>query len=203
MNDFNSSQYWEDRYKAGGNSGAGSRGHLLIYKSHVINNFIRENDISSVADFGCGDASLAMLIDCQFYLGYDVSHAIINSNRAINKSRRLGKFFFMLDEYMGGTTELVISIDVIFHLVEDEVFDKYMRTIFQAAEKYVIIYSSNQKDQGKTAPHVKHREFLRWVQINQPGWLCFGYQKNTYSFNDGDKNGSFSDFYFFSKSRSL
>ena len=42
------SEYWENRYKKSGNSGAGSYGRLAEFKADVINNFIAENKITSV-----------------------------------------------------------------------------------------------------------------------------------------------------------
>ncbi len=39
--DFNTSgEYWEERYKVGGNSGAGSYNNLAKFKGEIINNFI-------------------------------------------------------------------------------------------------------------------------------------------------------------------
>lgn len=40
-----------------------------------------------------------------------------------------------------------MSLDVIYHLIEDEIYNKYMNNLFMAAEKYVFIYSSNFTDE--------------------------------------------------------
>lgn len=42
--------------------------------------------------------------------------------------------------------DLSLSLDVIYHLVEDEVFETYINTLFKSARRYVIIYSSNSDD---------------------------------------------------------
>jgi hypothetical protein len=42
-----------------------------------------------------------------------------------------------------GRFDLELSLDVIYHLVEDEVFDAYMRSLFAHAGRFVVIYSSN------------------------------------------------------------
>ena len=52
---FYSSKYWENRYKAGGNSGSGSYSNLAIFKAEIINSFVKDNKIESVIEFGCGD----------------------------------------------------------------------------------------------------------------------------------------------------
>ena len=44
---FDSAQYWRDRYRAGGNSGAGSYGRLAGFKAEIVNAFVREHDIAS------------------------------------------------------------------------------------------------------------------------------------------------------------
>ena len=40
------------------------------------------------------------------------------------------------------------SLDVIYHLVEDEILKSYMTTLFGTARKLVIIYSSNEITPG-------------------------------------------------------
>ena len=42
--------------------------------------------------------------------------------------------------------DLSLSLDVIYHLVEDDVFEYYMRTLFEASNGYVIIYASDSDD---------------------------------------------------------
>ena len=48
-------EYWENRYKNKGNSGSGSRNKLQEFKSSIINEFIKTNNIQTVIEFGCGD----------------------------------------------------------------------------------------------------------------------------------------------------
>lgn len=49
----------------------------------------------------------------------------------------------------------------------DEVFDKYMKDVFGASQKYVIIYSCNfEKDHAK---HVRCRNFTDWIDTNLTG----------------------------------
>ena len=55
--EFKSSKYWNERYKHGGNSGDGSYGHLAEYKAEIINDFIEENQIHNIIEFGSGDGN--------------------------------------------------------------------------------------------------------------------------------------------------
>ena len=47
-----SSDYWEQRYKTGGNSGAGSYNRLAEFKANFLNRFVIEHEIRSVIEFG-------------------------------------------------------------------------------------------------------------------------------------------------------
>ena len=40
--------------------------------------------------------------------------------------------------------DLTLSLDVIYHLVEDDVFVSAMRALFDKAARFVVIYASNQ-----------------------------------------------------------
>lgn len=52
---FNSKKFWNERYLNGGNSGSGSYNHLAHFKANVINQFIKNNSIKSIIDYGVGD----------------------------------------------------------------------------------------------------------------------------------------------------
>jgi hypothetical protein len=72
------------------------------------------------------------------------------------------KSFKQADTYSSESADVSISLDVIFHLVEDTVFDLYMCRLFSSAKRFVVIYSSN--DAAKYSHnHVKHRKFTDWV----------------------------------------
>ena len=75
--DFKSREYWEERYSQGGNSGAGSYGHLAEFKAEVINGFIEQHEIKNVIEWGCGDGNQLGLFRCEEYIGYDVSETAI------------------------------------------------------------------------------------------------------------------------------
>ena len=99
--------------------------------------------------------------------------------------------------------DLALSLDVIYHLVEDDVYENYMAQLFQASQRFVIIYSSN--SDSVTTPthvhHVRHREFTRWVAEERPdSWRLIKRIPNRYPFDESDpQNTSFSDFYIFER----
>jgi hypothetical protein len=194
-----SADYWERRYKAGGNSGAGSYNRLAEFKAGFLNKFVVEQQIASVIEFGSGDGSQLKLAHYPNYLGIDVS------SKAVEMCRKAfagdaAKIFLLSDELKAGTTaDLSLSLDVIYHLIEDSVFDVYMQRLFECARRFVIVYSSNM-DQESPATHVRHRRFTRWVDENKPEWLLHSTVRNAYPYDDANsEQTSFADFYIFAR----
>ncbi len=194
---FDSAKYWENRYKNQGNSGAGSYGLLAEFKADVINNFVKEHYINSIIEFGCGDGNQLELFNVKNYTGFDVSDTILDYCKRKFRNHKDYKFKNMT-EYTGEKAELTLSLDVIFHLVENNVFETYMNRLFNSASKYVIIYASNKNEEH--CIHVKHRKFTDWVEKNQPNWKLLNIIPNKYPYDLNKPNEtSFSDFYIFEK----
>lgn len=193
-----SKHYWEQRYSRGGNSGEGSYGRLSMFKAKTLNAFVLEQDINTVIEFGCGDGNQLALSEYPRYMGYDVSPSAINLCRK-RFAQDGTKAFHLLDEHESQTAELTLSLDVLYHLVEDSTFEDYMQRLFLSASRFVIIYSSN-TDQlnSSSAPHVRHRKFTDWVEAHCPQWELAEHTPNAYPFEDDAKTGSFADFFTFS-----
>ena len=169
-----SATFWERIYAGGGTSGAGSYGLLAEGKAAFLNSFVRDHSVQSIVEFGCGDGNQLSLADYPHYVGLDVSRMAIQLCQ-----RRFAddptKSFFLYD----GTcfvdrgclfeTDLALSLDVIYHLVEDPVFEKYMTHLFAAARRFVVVYATN-GEHWDAAPHVRHRHFTPWVDVHCPDW---------------------------------
>ncbi len=165
-----SQAYWQRRYEVGGDSGCGSYGEHAEFKAAVLNEFVAEHRVESVIEFGCGDGNQLTLAHYPRYLGLDVSE------RAVARCRERfhgdsTKSFALLGDYTGERAELALSLDVIFHLIEDDVFDAHMRALFAAATRYVVVYATNTTKQAPMQrAHVRHREFTTWVSGHAPAW---------------------------------
>jgi SAM-dependent methyltransferase len=170
----NSADYWEQSYAQGATSGSGSYGTLGESKGRFINNLVLQRAVSSVIEFGCGDGNQLAIADYPSYIGLDVSRTAIRmcQQRFAND---LAKSFFLYDgscftDRAGVfTADLALSLDVVYHLTEDTVFETYLRHLFTAGRRLVVIYSTNMEI-GDTAPHVRHRRFTPWVKANCPEW---------------------------------
>jgi hypothetical protein len=189
-----SAAYWEQRYAGGGDSGVGSYTKFAKFKAEVLNAFVASNNIDTVIELGCGDGNQLSLANYPRYLGFDVSTTAVDlclSKFADDKS----KSFKLLDQYAGETADLTLSLDVIYHLIEDDQFDQHMRILFESATRFVIIYSSNTDDNHHKHRHVKHRQFTSWIEQNVVGWSLDRHIGNRYPYRGDHEEGSFADFY--------
>lgn len=198
---FASADYWNQRYLAGGNSGSGSYHRLAEFKAEIINSFVEENKIHSVIEWGCGDGNQLSLTCYPHYVGFDVSKKAIEICRQKYLGDSTKTFIWCGDENFADdkVAELALSLDVIFHLIEDEVFHIYMSRLFHSSDKYVCIYSSN--FDLKAAQHVRHRKFTDWIEDNvKAQWKLIRVIKNKYPYDaDDEDNTSMSDFYIYEK----
>jgi hypothetical protein len=176
-----SDQYWKARYRRHRNSGAGSYGRLAEFKAEILNEFVREHRVGSVIEWGCGDGNQQALADYPRYVGIDISADAINWCAKRFKADPT-KQFLVDTEAANVKAELALSLDVLYHLVEDKVFDNYMRSLFGSAQRYVGIYSSDYDKPGHV-PHVRHRSFSRWIADNAPGWHRVGFVANRYPYD--------------------
>ena len=189
--------YWEQRYEMGGKSGVGSTGQFAQFKADVINKFVRKHGVCSVIEFGCGDGDQLALADYPEYLGCDISRTAINACRA-RFSEDTTKSFILLQEYSGQRADLTLSLDVIYHLVEEEQFSAHMERLFSASKRFVIIYASNSDDNSRNSSlHVHHRQFSRWIEENRSGSALIEHIVNPFQYRGDHRTGSFADFYIY------
>jgi SAM-dependent methyltransferase len=200
-----SQKYWESRYAAGGTSGAGSYGRLAEFKAQIVNSFVRDYKISSVIEFGCGDGNQISLANYPAYIGLDVSKTAIKLCKErfgndVTKSFFLYEPDCFVDGYLVFKAELALSLDVIYHLVEDGTFHLYMNHLFSAANKFVIIYSTDTNiNRLFQKPHVRHRNFSEWVKKNLPEWKLLRKIPNECSLEIDNQTQLCADFFIYER----
>jgi len=156
---FDSTQYWEERYSHSGNSGDGSYGNLAHFKAETINKIIKDYRIKSLVDYGVGDGNQYSLLNAKNieYYGIDVSPTVINKCRE-KFSDQSSKFMLVSDFInLDATFDLSMSCDVIYHLIEEDVYKSYLDYLFNLSHRYILIYARNQTK--RHAEHVYFREF--------------------------------------------
>lgn len=162
---FNSKIYWENRYKKGGHSGKGSYNEFAVFKASILNTFIKEHNITSIIDYGVGDGNQLKLLDTRDkkYIGIDVSPTVLSMCEFQFKNDKTKTFVLDTNLESNTSADLVMSCDVIYHLIEDHVYKEYMSKLFNMSNKYVIIYAPNVNNRDSECVHVRKREFIEFV----------------------------------------
>jgi len=201
---FSSAEYWEERYQKGGTSGYGSYGRLAEYKAKIINRFIEDEGVESVIEFGCGDGRQLSMLRVKTYVGVDVSSTVVKQCKRKFQADN-SKTFCTSEEFSKSpqSADLTLSLDVIFHLIEDVVFEAYMKELFQSARRYCIIYACDEDWLEADAIHVRRRKFTEWIAQHIKNWRLsqITYNKYPHDGSGNPKNLSFSDFYFYERAR--
>lgn len=193
---FSSAAYWEARYRAGGHSGAGSYGRLAAFKAAVVNGFVALNGITRVIEFGCGDGNQLGRFAIPDYTGIDVSPTVLACCRTRYPMHTFHDPGGLADV---APAELTLSLDVVFHLTEDAVFDAYIADLFGFATRFVIVYASDQ-DATTADAHVRHRAVSAHVRRTQPGWSLVARVPNRHPFDPARPHDtSFAGFMVFSR----
>lgn len=205
---FSVEKYWDDRYRSGGSSGDGSYGGFASFKAEVLNAFVAGNNIQTVTEFGCGDGNQLKLANYPQYLGLDVSITAVEMCRRKFQDDSTKRFAVLTGKAIDlndARADVCLSLDVIYHLVEDQVFNDYMANLFATAKRFVIIYSDNIEADahyygvppGEAPQHVRHREFGRWIRENAPNWKLIQHIPNRYPYQATTRQGSWADFWIY------
>ena len=187
-----SAQYWETRYASGGNSGAGSEGANAIWKATFVNDFVSTHEVRDVVEYGCGDGRQLELANYPQYLGLDVSATAIRMCEA----RFPQHSFHLLPLPWVVAADLVLSLDVIYHLTEDDVFEQHINDVFSSALKWVVLYTTDSDTidpDFKPAAHVRHRPVVEHINATFPLWQLMMVVRNPAPHMGG------SDFYVYSR----
>ena len=176
---INSTQYWEDRYYYGGNSGSGSYYKNAAEKADYLNAKIVEFDIDTVIDIGCGDGNNLKLFKIQNYYGFDVSKTIISQNKREFKNDQSKQFSIMDRDFEENLSNIknkknikkiiCVSFDVIGHLVEDNIYENHLRSFDLVNPDYLIISNFDvDKEYDLSIPHIKARNYSK--DLLNMGW---------------------------------
>lgn len=161
---FNSKEYWESRYFKGGNSGEGSYGRSADIKAGYINSIIEKYNIKTINDLGHGDGNqITLLKGFEKYTGYDVSSTI--RNKCILQFKDDSRYTFIDNEVQFKPSDLVMSLDVLYHLTEQEVFEGYVNRLFSLGV-YILIYAEDRDKTGNA--HVVCRKFTDYITDKYP-----------------------------------
>lgn len=199
-----SSNYWDNRYIGGGNSGAGSYGKLAVFKNKIITGFCEKNGVTELLEFGSGDGNQTSLLPPHIrYTGLDISPEAVSICKKKFENDTNKKFILFSGrkgfcEKHHLSAPVTLSLDVIYHLIEDETFENYVSELFSSSKRYVIIYSSDKAD-SREVVHVKHRKFTDYVRAHFQNFSLIKHIPNDFSPDKGLDEESFADFFIYEK----
>lgn len=128
------SKYWEKHYKYGGNSGTSLMGREWLWE-HII----KYSKMDDVIDIGCGDLFFWEGRDCNRYIGIDISPTVINEN--YNKRPNWRFICDSADIQQNIFSETVISFNFLFHILDDNTFNKILENITFYAKDTILIWT--------------------------------------------------------------
>lgn len=150
-------QYWEQRYFSGMNSGAGSRGEEVEFKiDHLKGLYFK-----TVLDIGCGDGYFYERLKLKFpnvkYTGLDLSQSVIEREHSSGTWKVIENWDF------DDTADLVLCIDVLFHIINEDDYQRVIEKLKNIKCKYLVISQYNNEHLSNaghhSSPHVSHRVF--------------------------------------------
>jgi hypothetical protein len=82
------------------------------------------------------------------------------------------------------SADCAMSLDVVFHLIEDDVFAGYIRNLFCCGRRFVIIYGLDQDDVQRGHVSVRYRKYSDYIAENIPGFRVADHAPRTDKFGD-------------------
>ena len=174
---YRAESYWEQRYKLGGHSGAGSRGGAAKAKAAWLATFARSNNVRSIVEFGCGDGFVLRLWWSALapapprYHGFDLSPSVVRMNQ--KKWVSTGNVTFSVLRPLERPAvdkhgELTLSMEVLQHIVDQGQYEAYLDKLFATSARFVAIYGAN-INRRHEAVHMKLRRFTDDVESGCAG----------------------------------
>jgi hypothetical protein len=130
------------------NSGLGSRGQLAKFKADFVSKFVKDNNIQTLIDFGCGDLYNSSMIEVPSYLGVDiVAHNMPDNPRANTFEAVVSRF----DEFeCEEPADMVLCMDVLYHILpgEQDYLKAALENMLKSTKKYLVIYAQDSYDEN-------------------------------------------------------
>lgn len=163
---YSERDFWQQRYASGLDSGPGSGGAEAAWKVDQIVKSCQRRKIESILDLGCGDGRLGRAVVERLpgasYLGIDQAPA------ALEQARRValpGMEYQVADLTAAELpqADLVLCLDVLFHLSSDERHAAAIAKVTGAAKKLAVFAAWNEgiveRYKGEFAAHTVFRPF--------------------------------------------
>jgi SAM-dependent methyltransferase len=164
---YGEAEFWENRYRLGGNSGAGSRGEEAAWKVGRVLDVVERHGIQTILDFGSGDGHVARaLMDAlpphTRYQGIDIAPTAVQ----LGTQKALPNMRFQQGDFTAGfegSADLVLCLDVLFHLSTPQKHQAAIEAICRSFRRVAVVAAWNERIveeyQGSFAAHTFYRPF--------------------------------------------
>jgi len=194
-------EYWDRRYAEGMSSSSVDDVYVDSVAGLPVSYHVRTKllvlileellgPVNSVLDLGVGDGTQAALllmfaVQINDFVGVDISPSIVEQvGEAFAKEPRLAarQLKMAFHSYDGFSLpaaisqrqfDLVLSLEVLMHVVEDDLYHAYLMLLFGSSRSYVIIQSPNTHS-NLLSRHMRLREFTDWVAHHARDWERIG-----------------------------
>lgn len=145
---------------------------------------------------GCGDGQQLRLSEYPRYIGLDVAPNALED--ALRTCAGKGQYSFFLyrptafrDASGLMTSDLGISLDVIYHLTEEVVFESYMNTLFSMSDQSATSCAVRATGRTSLTTSTSYKHIRQWpvqnrVEYNQPEWKFACRVPNRYPFDSSN-----------------
>jgi len=150
-------EYFSKIYAGGGwgpiRSGGGSSPENTVEYREFLSNFIEENKIKTVYDFGCGDWSFSRLIDWSNvkYTGIEIVESVVNDLKQYEDTNIRFVFLNDVERFYKCKGDLLIIKDVLQHWTNKEI-TTFLDNVKDQFKFILIINSSTQSEDWQETP---------------------------------------------------
>ena len=144
-------------------NGSGKGSTIRYNKKYIeyLENLIKEKNIKSVLDLGCGDWQFSKVVnyDNVNYLGVDCVESVIQYNVKNYKKNNIDfkcNSIFNLDDFFNTDIDLVIIKDVLQHLSDNEI-EEVLTKLLKKPFKYLLITNAYSKEKIKRDVNNRYR----------------------------------------------
>lgn len=149
--------YWNLRYAEGHGSGGTSRGPRMLQKVQWLSQL---EGVGSISEIGCGDFHFGSRLIQEFpsatYAGFDISDIVIQENRRNYQQPRI-RFYGSSESSQVPGADLLLCIDVLFHVARDEDAEEMLQFLSAGWSKYLAL-TAYEYD-GLRSGHIHIRKF--------------------------------------------
>ena len=148
---FKNKDFWNDRYSTNmeKGSGPGSRGDILEFKSRLISEHMKNHDVRSILDLGCGDIEILKDLQIERYLGVDISDVIVTRNQNIKPNWQ-----FVCSDIgqvsIDSDFDMTLCLDVLIHQKHRSDYESIATKVFEVNSPVIVVSGYTRKPDGWT-----------------------------------------------------